>query len=599
MKTDSFSKNTTLPLVFDKKATIQTFRTAEWLDENEEFRLQKGDSLNPEKIREESSARFGVFFQGLNLYISTILIVGLLFSSCKKDFDDINHKQDTYVITSDGTLLNGILNSLRIGENENLYINNNILYPQTQLAALTRPTNSSYTPGTEEIWSNYYSVLPNFRELENRINGMTPTVNDTDSTEIVNVNANNMKAILSILLAYKTFKVTDLFGDIPFTEAGYAYQDVNKKPKFDSQESIYKNLLDQLAWADSNLLTPTVIDTGRYVEFIKFDVLFSGNITNWRKFANSLRLRYAMRIADVEPELAGEIISYIVTNNRPVFIGVNFASPVLEQAKIKPATHGYVNEGKYWSFVQQPNLRMSTTIWDRFTANSEIIDPRLFYFFETNNSGEWAPYPSDTSSYPSEGGHPYSSARETDSLFFDKGKGCAFSPVNFFLASDRLNIPEILISGSEVHLIKAEAYLKGIGVAVDPGKAVIELWNGVQASMDNWKSVMKTTELRYGNKFSSYIDVPTSLDVANWEMATNFAVSLELIYAQRWIGLFMQPTEAFAFARRTMQTPREGDDLTFFRLPIPPSEKNFNSSNYMEAYGSQGDNTNTKVWWMN
>ncbi|MCF8373588.1 MAG: SusD/RagB family nutrient-binding outer membrane lipoprotein [Bacteroidales bacterium] len=535
----------------------------------------------------------------LNIYISTLLLAFLLFVSCKKDFDDINHKQDTYVITSDGALLNGILNSLRIGKNENLYINNNILYPQTQLAALTHPANSSLTPGTEEIWSNYYSVLPNFRELEKRISQMTPTVNDTDSTTIVNVNANNMKAMLSILLAYKTFKVTDLFGDIPFSEAGYAYQEFNKLPKFDSQESIYKTLLAQLAWADSTLLAPTAVDTGRYVEFIKYDALFSGNLTNWRKFANSLRLRYAMRMADAEPELAGEIIAEIINNNLPVLVGVNFASPVLEQAKITPVSHGYENPGKYWSFSQQPNLRMSTSIWDQFIVNSEIIDPRLFYFFETNNAGVWAPYPSDTSSYPSEGGNPYSSNREVDSLFFDKGAGCAFSPVNFFLASDELNIPEILISGSEVHLIKAEAYYRGIGVPEDASKAVIELWNGVQASMVAWKNVMKVSELRYGNEFGSYIDVPTSLDVGNWESATNFAVSLELIYAQRWIDLFMQPCEAFAFARQTMQTPREGDDLNFFRLPIPPSEKNHNSANYTERYGSQGDNTNTKVWWMN
>lgn len=523
-----------------------------------------------------------------NIYLTLILITGLLFVSCKKDFDDINYKQDTYVITNDGTLLNGILNSLKIGKNEYLYINNEILYPQTQLASLTRPTNSSFTPGIEEIWSNYYSILPNFRELEKRINEM-----DTS------VNANNMNAILNVLLAYKTFKVTDIFGDIPFTGAGYAYQDLNKLPEFDSQETIYKILLDKLDWANDNLITPTAKDTLVLKDFLRYDVLFSGDLTEWRKFANSLRLRYAMRMANTEPELAGEIVADIIDNNLPVFIGVNFGGPVLEQAKIKPASHGYENTDKYWSFTKQPNLRMSTTIWDQFYVNDEMIDPRPFYIFETNNSDEWAAFPSNITSYPSEGGHPYSNTREIDSLFYDKGEGCAYSPVNFFLANDPLNIPEILISGCEVHLLKAEAYYRGIGVPENAGMAVVELWNGVQGSMANYKNILKNSDLRYGNDFESYINVPESLNFSKWQAATNFTVTLDLIYAQRWIDLFLQPIEAFAFSRQTLQTPSEGEELIFFRFPIPPSEKNYNNSNYLDHYGAQGDNTNVKVWWMN
>jgi hypothetical protein len=306
-----------------------------------------------------------------------------------------------------------------------------------------------------------------------------------------------------------------------------------------------------------------------------------------------------MRMVNVEPEMAGEIIADVITNNKPVLVGVGFAGAVLEQAKITPASHGYVNTGKYWSFMQQPNLRMSATIWDQFFRNGEIIDPRLFYFFETNNAGEWAPYAPVTSDYPSEGGHPYSNHRETDSSFFDKGAGCAYSPINFFLASDELNIPEILISGSEVHFIKAEAYFRGIGVAENTNMALTELWNGVQASFISWKDAMAASKLRYGNEFGSYIDVPALLDAPNWQLATNFECSLDLIYAQRWADLFMQPCEAFAFARQTMKTPRYGEALDFFRLPIPPSELNHNSANYMEVYGSQGDYTTTKVWWMN
>lgn len=77
-----------------------------------------------------------------------------------------------------------------------------------------------------------------------------------------------------IILAYKTFKVTDLFGDIPFSEAGYGFQDVNQlHPKFDAQESIYKTLLNELQWASQHL-DPAATTAEPFLTFKNFDNLF-------------------------------------------------------------------------------------------------------------------------------------------------------------------------------------------------------------------------------------------------------------------------------------------------------------------------------------
>src|SRR5678816_3618166 len=99
----------------------------------------------------------------------SLLIVALLFvAGCKKDFEEINKDPNGFTSASDGSLFSGILGSLKAGYNEQLYINVSQLYKEGQQTALPRVRWSNYTLGTEEIWSNYYSTLPNFRELEKR-----------------------------------------------------------------------------------------------------------------------------------------------------------------------------------------------------------------------------------------------------------------------------------------------------------------------------------------------------------------------------------------------------------------------------------------------
>ena len=66
-------------------------------------------------------------------------------------------------------------------------------------------------------------------------------------------------------------------------------------------------------------------------------------------------------------------------------------------------------------------------------------------------------------------------------------------------------------------------------------------------------------------------------------MAEDDEEKLEFIYTQRWLDAFRQPWEAYALARRTGKTPREGDPIAHYRLPYPPSEAEYNSENYMDC----------------
>ena len=532
--------------------------------------------------------------------ILLVLLVGGLVS-CRKNFEEINTNPNTFNTATDGSLFNSVVSTLQLGWNEQFYLNNEILYKQTQLAALTKEAWGNYTIATEEIWSNYYTALPAVRELEKRF-----------GTYAVTSGTNNMKAMLMVIKALKTFKVTDLFGDIPYSQAGYGFQTLDYlHPKFDLQKDIYFSLLDDLKWADDNIdeSAPAVEP---YTSFIGFDKLFHGDMNKWRKLANSLRLRHAVRMYERDPETAGGIIRQIIEENRPVLLGYDFVNPVLESACLWPAATGFKNESMPWSFREHKNLRMGSNIWHQFSSNdsadgSGIYDPRIYIYFETDNAGKWKPYPQlPDAGTPPEGGIPYDSHRDAAGSYNIKGESCVFSPFDYFIIDDVSYMPIILFTGAEVHFLKAEAYMRGMGVAMDKDKADIEYMNGINASVEWWRKVSENSRLPLsGLTFPETVGIPANLDASSvlvhwgsWN-ATTDEERLRFIYTQWMIDAFRQPWEVYALVRRTGKTPREGAPINHFRMPYPPSEIEYNGTNCSEAIARQGgDSPQNKIWWI-
>jgi len=532
--------------------------------------------------------------------IPVFLIAIALFTSCRKDFEEIDTNPQGFTNATDGSLFNGIIQSLMLTGNEQFYINNEILYTQTQQAALTKAAWGNYTIGTEDMWSNYYKALPSFRELERKFATYTPSAAVT-----------NMKAMLTIVKAYKTFKMTDIFGDIPYSEAGYGYQDLTKLyPVYDTQRDIYLSLLSDLEWAATSI-NDTAASAEPFTTFAKFDKLFNGNLGMWRKFANSLRLRYAMRMSDKEPELAAGIIGDIVINQQPILLGYDFITSVLESACIWPAANSINNNSVSWSFREHNGLRMGSNIWHQFSSDDDpagggIFDPRAYIFFEGDQNEQWVPFPQiPESGTPPAQGIPYGSHRDDIGNYHIKNN-VNYSPFNFFLIGDENNMPIILMTGAEVHFILAEAYLRGIGVPVDPDQADIEYMNGINASVEWWMGLSERLRLPIsGVRFGDKITIPGNLGSASVLMrfgswnATSDEEKLAFIYTQRWIDAFRQPWEAYAEARRTGMTPREGGPIAHFRMPYPPSEIQYNSVNMNAAQQRQGgDDPTVKMWWM-
>lgn len=528
-------------------------------------------------------------FLTINSYLLVFLLVAL--TSCEKGFEELNENPYAPTQVNIGPLFNDIIFSLRLGINRQFYLHNETLYGVTQLAALTASTFQNINIGTEDAWENYYKALSNARALEQRFEE-----HPGDPEALTNV-----RAQLKIIMAYKTLQLCDLFGDIPYFQAGLAFEDLdNIRPPFDDQETIYKTMLDDLRWASENIVNegnPMTASGESFVSFGNFDTFFQNNWTNWIKFSNSLQLRHLLRMVEKDPDFVAPRIAQMIQE------GASFLVEG-DDVYMHPAEQDWQNWGLNWSFREHNKLRMGSNLWNFMTDAGEVIDPRAYIFFETNNADEWIPFPQQpTIDTPQSGGQPYFNGRR-DQSYTDKGEGNIYSNFNYYLVRDEYDIPEIIMTAAEVKFLLAEVFIRGIGVNQDFANAEFNYLLGLSASQNFWQNLMldspiwvnKIQVLTTGELFS-VSDHPRY----NFQMAADESAKLDLIYAQRWVDHFRQPWEAFALLRRTGdRVPREGAANDFFRFKYPPSEVNNNPTEWsLQAGKMGGDEHSTKLWWMN
>ena len=131
------------------------------------------------------------------------------------------------------------------------------------------------------VWNRYYTIgVKNLVDAIHRSEDMP-----------------NTNAALRIHRAYMMAVLSDIYGDIPCTEAGMSYIEGNANPKYDTQEEVYDFIFSELKACAEQLGTGTDVISGDVTSL-------GGDATAWKKYANTLRLRYAMRISDVAQEKA-------------------------------------------------------------------------------------------------------------------------------------------------------------------------------------------------------------------------------------------------------------------------------------------------------
>jgi hypothetical protein len=517
-----------------------------------------------------------------------IVVVGTL-SACTDDFEEMNKDPFNPTTTSIAPVFNSIAQSLMLEWQERAGLHNTYYYYYSQQAARFGISGYLLDASIDDLWKDYYKMLANYRLLEQLFENFD---GDVDLT--------NVKAMAKILQCYNTLRMIDMFGDIPFSQAGLGKDGAAAfRVAYDDDQQIYKTCLTDLKWASDNLNehNETMLTIGDY------DVLFNSDHVAWKKWANSLILRYSLRIYDVEQQFAGDLIGAILGS------AANY--PLIEADEdvcLWPDDLGLNLEGRGWSFWSENMLRMGTSMWGVMSENnnvdgSGILDPRCYVFFEPNQAGEWVPFPQNpTAATPPEViGEAYKKSRDDD---WNAKGGIKYSPFNYFLVRDQYDVPEIIQTAAEVKLLKAEAYARGAGVSSNLSMAETEYEAAIKTSIEFWYKVVGLTDIWTVNVPVTPTSAEIDNFVANPIVAWDDAKALELVYTQRWVDAFRQPWEGFNIWNNTNMTPRDmsggynAGDYEFYRIHYPIAEQKYNMENWSTATNNgANDKENVKLFW--
>ena len=388
----------------------------------------------------------------------------------------------------------------------------------------------------QNVWNVQYSgPLANLAMLKNTDEG-----------------APNQGAVAEIMSQYIFQVLTDHWGPIPYTEALQGDSGVIS-PTYDTQDVIYDGMLSALTTAVSE------IDPAGPTPFEDGDLIYGGDMDAWRKFANSLRMRMAMRIVDVEPGKAQEEFM-------AGYSAGGFESNA-DNAQLEWGSSINAQNAHYDVFENQDryDFVISATIVDTLKSYN---DPRLEVYAD--------PAPSD-GEYRGLRNGLEPSEYDPQMILAD------FSPIGSAFLQP--STPSTLMSYSELLFLQAEAAWRG--------------WPVAGTAADLYEEAVAASLAQHG---ASATEIDAYLAQPRVAASTGDAL-LEQIYLQKWISLYMNGPEAYAEVRRT-DVPElelgEGHVIDTFpkRITYPATEQQLNEGSYNAAVGILGeDELEVRLWW--
>ena len=512
-------------------------------------------------------------------YIITLILALFIITGCDKGFEEMNEDPFNPTETSIPPVFNSMLESVLREWQPQTQLEYEGMGLSSQMCA--NYGTSGYLPenSANDLWVNYYQYFSDAKLFDRLIEDYEKDLNTT-----------NFTAQKNIIHGYKTVKMVDIFGDIPYYDAAKAVDGPDYfYPAYDDQKTIYLEMVQMLQDAEANLVESPGDD---YAKLGTYDVLFDDDITMWRKFANSLILRHALKAYDADNSL-GSYVADVLNGNLPLIEDG-------EDVKLDPVKLNIDLRAPIWAYGGG-KVRFGTTMFFAMaddTTEAGIFDPRLRLFSEVSSDTAWNPMP--FTGGITETGDPNAENRWQDEA---NAGYYSYSPINYWMLTGRHYTPELIFTAAEVHFLKAEAYAKGAGVSVDMAKARTEYEAGIQSSIDYWFTVAKGSR-DFGDDYA-WRDVPpdpTQADIdamlANPKVAWDDANALTLIYTQRWISHIRQVRQGWNVYRQTKMTPHTGIEFVFNRSIYPTSEHTNNAANYATQVSKMGsDDASVKVWW--
>lgn len=495
-------------------------------------------------MRKQNTMKFKIY---------SLLFLFLTFMACD-EFEDMNlNPNEPTEVTADVLLPSSIRRSMLTLVNESFLLGNNAA--QLTAKVLRTEVDSYNWNAFPTVWEGFYKSLTDVINVE----------------EIAKSSSNEVLEGAAITLRSMIFaNLTNLYGDVPYSEAIQGAND-NITPKYDEQSAIYQDLLNELARAN------TLLSSGN--GSIGGDILFGGDAAQWRKFANSLRLRLLMtannQIGDAASQFAQIVNAGNIINSNAENAVFTFDSSFPNQYPLIPLKTGDFDA-----------VALSQSALD---VMNQYQDPRLARYARPDNDN----YTNPTFSGAVNG------SSTANCLKIGSRLGAQYYNDPAQTTADELGLPiaeGVIITYAEVSFLLAEAVEKGW----INGNPETYYRNGIEASMDYHQ--VDYTSFGYSD-FSDYY--------ANSGVAYNTATD---IWEQKWLSLFFHGFEPYVELRRWyFESGMSWDGIPFIgpscdnlnndNLPLrflyPGQEQSLNQANFNEAVNRLGDNSfNASIWLM-
>jgi hypothetical protein len=360
----------------------------------------------------------------------------------------------------------------------------------------------------------------------------------------------NYQAISMTLHAWIYSNLTDCFGDVPMTEATRGDEDI-LHPKFDKQQDIYTTLINNLDSANNLYVTSKALIYGT-------EILYGNNVTKWKKFTNSLRLRLLLRVSG-RPEMNSFVRLRAMVDNPakyPVFTG-NDDAAIVKLTGITPLTSPWGRPVDFTAYRAAGKFFVDSL--------NALNDPRRVRFVteaRAANGSATIGYRGIPSGY---------SGSESQFNYIP-------SNVNQALVAAPMIVP--VMTYAEVELIKSELEFRAGNNAT--AKTAYE--KGVKAAIEQWGAVMPADYFNNAN--------------------AAYNATLSRIMLQKYYALYFNDYQQWFEYRRTglpalpVQEGMLNNKRMPVRFPYPIPVRTNNPDNYKKAVGELGkDDINTKVWW--
>jgi len=475
------------------------------------------------------------------LFLATIA----LSISCSDDITNLNEDTKNPTSTKPEYLFTNAQKAL-VDQMSSTSVNFNVFRLFSQYwTETTYLDESQYNIATRTIPDNHFQVL--YRDVLRDLKESRVLLDKEPALTASEIAiSNNKKAMIDIMMVYAYSVLVDTFGNVPYSEA--LDIEAHPLPKYDDAKTIYKDLISRLT-ADVSKLTNGEDSFG------SADLIYGGDASKWKKFANSLRLRFAVNMDDVEHAYAMTEINAAITAG---LISSNAENANLNYLSAQPNTNplyvDLVASGRN-DFVP------ANTLVD-FMNN--LSDPRRAKYFTFKPST--TNYVGGTYGYTS----PYNS----------------YSHINPTLTEP--TFPGTLFDYTEVEFLLAEAVERGVTTI---GTAESHYNNAITASMQNWEVDAADITAYLANPAVAYTTA-----AGTWK---------QKIGEQAWLGLYNRGFEAWTSYRRlnfpVLVAPANAyNNLTEVpkRYTYPAREQTLNAANVTAASTAIGGNTlTTKIFW--